>query len=121
MKNKVVIGTGGASRIGKAPCVRFAKEDARAVCPCPQGVLTPILLGQDGNQRADTCLGADAVTPEAVAIAVVNAMREARFLVLPHPEVLSLLQRKTADYKRWLSRMRRLRAEAMEMEMAGAR
>ena len=31
MKNKVVIGTGGASRIGKAPCVRFAKEGARAV------------------------------------------------------------------------------------------
>ena len=119
MKNKVVIGTGGASRIGKAPCVRFAKEGARAVCLCPQGVLTPMLLGQDGNQRAHTFLGADAVTPEAVAIAVVNAMREERFLVLPHPEVLSFLQRKTADYKRWLSGMRRLRAKVMEM--AGAR
>ena len=31
VKNKVVIGTGGASGIGKAPCVRFAKEGARAV------------------------------------------------------------------------------------------
>ena len=31
MKNKVVIGTGGASGIGKARCVRFAKEGARAV------------------------------------------------------------------------------------------
>ena len=31
MKNKVVIGTGGASGIGKTPCVRFAKESARAV------------------------------------------------------------------------------------------
>ena len=114
MKNKVVIGTGSASGIGKAPCVRFAKKGARAACLCPQAVLTPMLLGQDGNQRAHTCLGAD-----AVAIAVVNAMREERFLVLPHPEVLSFLQRKTADYKRWLSGMRRLRAKMMEM--AGAR
>ena len=89
------------------------------ICLCPQGVLTPMLLGQDGNQRAHTFLGADAVTPEAVAIAVVNAMREERFLVLPHPEVLSFLQRKTADYKRWLSGMRRLRAKVREM--AGAR
>ena len=31
MKNKVVIGTGGASGIGKAPCVRLATEGARAV------------------------------------------------------------------------------------------
>ena len=89
------------------------------ICLCPQGVLTLMLLGQDGNQRAHTLLGADAVTPEAVAIAVVNAMREERFLVLPHPEVLSFLQRKTADYKRWLSGMRRLRAKVMET--AGAR
>ena len=38
-----------------------------------------MLPGQDGNQRAHTFLGADAVTPEAVAIAVVNAMREEHF------------------------------------------
>ena len=88
-------------------------------CLCPQGVLTPMLLGKDGNQRAHSFLGADAVTPEAVAIAVVDAMREERFLVLPHPEVLTFLQRKTADYDRWIRGMRRLRAKVMEM--AGAR
>ena len=36
-------------------------------------------------------------------------MDEETFLILPHPEVLTYLQRKTADYDRWLSRMRRFR------------
>ena len=33
-----------------------------------------------------------------------------RFLLLPHPEVLLYVQRKTADIDRWLRGMRRLRA-----------
>ncbi|MCS5580147.1 MAG: short-chain dehydrogenase, partial [Gammaproteobacteria bacterium] len=33
---------------------------------------------------------------------------EERFLVLPHPEVLTYMRRKTDDYDRWLGGMRRL-------------
>ncbi len=106
--------------VGFAEWLSIAHGDKgiRVSCLCPQGVLTPMLLGKDGNQRAHSFLGADAVTPEAVAIEVVNAMREERFLVLPHPEVLTFLQRKTADYDRWLRGMRRLRAKVMEMLVA---
>ena len=39
-----------------------------------------------------------------------TASREERFLILPHPEVLTFLQRKTSDYDRWLAGMRRLQA-----------
>jgi hypothetical protein len=35
-------------------------------------------------------------------------LREERFLILPHPEVLTFFQRKASDYDRWLSGMRRL-------------
>jgi NAD(P)-dependent dehydrogenase (short-subunit alcohol dehydrogenase family) len=103
--------------VGFAEWLSIAHGDKgiRVSCLCPQGVLTPMLLGKDGNQRAHSFLGADAVAPEAVALAVVDAMREERFLVLPHPEVLTFLQRKTADYDRWLRGMRRLRAKVMEM------
>lgn len=103
--------------VGFAEWLSIAHGDKgiRVSCLCPQGVLTPMLLGKDGKQRAHSFLGADAVTPEAVAIAVLDAMREERFLVLPHPEVLTFLQRKTADYDRWLRGMRRLRAKVMEM------
>ncbi|MDP3824775.1 MAG: SDR family oxidoreductase [Burkholderiales bacterium] len=102
--------------VGFAEWLSIAHGDKgiRVSCLCPQGVLTPMLLGKDGNQRAHSFLGADAVTPEAVAIAVVDAMREERFLVLPHTEVLTFLQRKTADYDRWIRGMRRLRAKVME-------
>ena len=46
---------------------------------------------------------------------VVAAMREERFLVLPHPEVLIYVQRKAADYDRWLRGMRRLREKVVAM------
>jgi len=46
--------------------------------------------------------------PEQVADAVIETLDQERFLVLPHPEVLTYMQRKTADYDRWLAGMRRL-------------
>ena len=101
--------------VGLAEWLAIAHGDQgiRVSCLCPQGVLTPMLMGSDGRQREHSFLGADAVTPEAVAAAVVEAMAEERFLVLPHPEVLSFLQRKTADIDRWLRGMRRLREKVM--------
>ena len=95
--------------------IAYGERGIRVSCLCPQGVLTPMLMGQDGMQRAHSFLGAGAVSAEAVADAVVQAMREERFLVLPHPEVLTFMQRKTADYDRWLGGMRRLRAKVMGM------
>ena len=38
------------------------------------------------------------------------AVADERFLVLPHPEVLTYWQRKTSDVDRWLGGMRRLQA-----------
>ena len=95
--------------------IAYGERGIRVSCLCPQGVLTPMLMGQDGMRRAHSFLGAGAVSPEAVAEEVVRAMHEERFLVLPHPEVLTFMQRKTADYDRWLGGMRRLRAKVMAM------
>ncbi len=95
--------------------IAHGAQGIRVSCLCPQGVLTPMLMGTDGLQRAHSFLGEGAVTPEAVAGEVVVAMREERFLVLPHPEVLGFLQRKTGDYDRWLRGMRRLREKVMAM------
>ena len=39
-----------------------------------------------------------------------HLLDEERFLVLPHPQVLDYMRRKTADYDRWLAGMRRLQA-----------
>jgi NAD(P)-dependent dehydrogenase (short-subunit alcohol dehydrogenase family) len=71
---------------------------------CPQGVDTPMLRqSMHGPSVADGVLSAD-----DVAGAVVQGVAEERFLILPHPEVLQYMQRKTGDYDRWLRGMGRL-------------
>jgi len=59
--------------------------------------------GDGGSAGVDGILSAEVVADE-----VVKTMRERRFLVLPHPEVLRYLQGKTADYDRWLGGMQKL-------------
>ncbi|HEV2364913.1 MAG TPA: SDR family oxidoreductase [Caulobacteraceae bacterium] len=71
---------------------------------CPQAVRTAMTAGNpDGVASVDGM-----IEPEAVAEACVRAIRDEVFLVLPHPEVLEYVRRKTSDYDRWLGGMRRL-------------
>ena len=108
------------SQIGSAPysvtkhaSVGFAEslsiahhdEGIRVSLLCPQAVRTGMTAGSDGGVAGlDGMLETDEVCD-----AVIKAMDEERFLILPHPEVLTYMQRKTADYDRWLHGMRRLR------------
>ena len=78
---------------------------------CPQGVRTP-MLGSGGDSSAAARDGV--LEPEVVATCAVEGLREERFLILPHPEVLTYFQRKSADYDRWLRGMRRLRTLVRE-------
>jgi hypothetical protein len=55
----------------------------------------------------------EVLEPEDVAAVVVDAMREERFLILPHPEVLEFFRRKGSDYDRWIAGMQRLQATIM--------
>ena len=51
---------------------------------------------------------APAGRPEEAAEACVKAIEAETFLVLPHPQVLEYMRRKTGDYDRWLGGMRKL-------------
>jgi NAD(P)-dependent dehydrogenase (short-subunit alcohol dehydrogenase family) len=77
---------------------------------CPQGVDTAMLRqgGAGSPQSLDGVL-----TPEACAEAVVEGLKAESFLILPHPIVLTYMQRKTADYDRWIGGMRKLRSKVM--------
>ncbi len=70
---------------------------------CPQAVRTPMTAGGAGVAGVDGM-----IEPAEVADAVVEALAEERFLVLPHPEVGEYIQRKASDYDRWLRGMMRL-------------
>src|SRR5690349_20062269 len=71
---------------------------------CPQAVDTPMLGGAAGSQNVDGVL-----SPDDVAEAVVQGLAAESFLILPHPQVTTYMQRKTGDYDRWIRGMVRLR------------
>jgi NAD(P)-dependent dehydrogenase (short-subunit alcohol dehydrogenase family) len=89
--------------------VTYGDRGIKVSCLCPQGVQTAMLEGAPEAIRE--LLGAGAVTPEAVADAVIAGLADERFLILPHPEVRDYLQRKATDPDRWLRGMRRLQRE----------
>ena len=70
---------------------------------CPQSVRTAMTQGRESVAAIDGQL-----EPGPVADACLDAIRAGHFLVLPHPEVLEYMRRKTRDYDRWLGGMRRL-------------
>ncbi|MGE0624365.1 MAG: SDR family oxidoreductase [Pseudomonadales bacterium] len=78
---------------------------------CPQAVRTNILgpAPADGERPKGQASYDGVLEPETVADACFEAIREERFLVLPHPEVATYFQRKASDYDRWLAGMRRFR------------
>lgn len=83
-------------------------------CVCPMGVDTPLLRGMtDSSDPAGKVAGAAVtgagavISPDAVAELVVQAIADGTFLVLPHPEVLTMYRQKGADYNRWIAGMRR--------------
>lgn len=93
--------------IGFAESLAITHGDAgiKVSVLCPQGVDTPMLSGLERSPQAG-----DGILPaEAVADAVIEGLSAERFLILPHPQVLTYMQRKSSDHDRWLAGMRRLR------------
>ena len=71
---------------------------------CPQAVRTAMTAGNpDGVASVDGM-----IEPDDVAEACVRAIEAEDFLILPHPEVLDYMRRKTGDYNRWIGGMRKL-------------
>ncbi|MEM1176735.1 MAG: SDR family oxidoreductase [Acidobacteriota bacterium] len=74
---------------------------------CPQGVRTRLIELEEVVSKS---VGVDGIRePEEVAAITIQGLADERFLILPHPETLEYLRRKTADYDRWIGGMRRFR------------
>jgi NAD(P)-dependent dehydrogenase (short-subunit alcohol dehydrogenase family) len=68
---------------------------------CPMGVRTGMFDGTD--PRLEKLLGRDAIMPDDVAGAVMTAIADGRFLILPHPDVARMYAGRAADPDRWLT------------------
>ena len=73
---------------------------------CPQAVRTAMTAGNpDGVASVDGMM-----EPEVLCDTVIDCLARETFLVLPHEEVRTYIQRKAGDYDRWVGGMQRLQA-----------
>jgi NAD(P)-dependent dehydrogenase (short-subunit alcohol dehydrogenase family) len=107
----------GPYTVSKAAAVKLAEflaithgdEGIRVSVLCPQGVNTAMAPRALGDGQTDGI-----IEPEQLAETVVQAIRDERFYVLPHPEVEEYVRRKGDDIDRWLHGMRRLRRQSQQ-------
>jgi len=112
------LGTGPYT-VTKAAAVKLAEflsithgdDGIKVSVLCPQGVNTAMAPKRLGDGQTDGI-----IEPEQLARTVVEALRDERFYVLPHPEVEEYVRRKGNDIDRWLGGMRRLRRKSKQQE-----
>ncbi|WP_455753350.1 SDR family oxidoreductase [Streptomyces collinus] len=100
--------------------VTYGDRGVRVSCLCPMGENTKLLsLGEDSEgalgraaTRAVTSAG-DVLEPAEVADAVLAAIEDERFLILPHEDVLEMYRHKGSDYDRLLRGMRRYQSSLL--------
>ncbi len=107
----------GPYTVSKAAAVKLAEflaithgdDGIKVSVLCPQGVNTAMAPRRLGDGQTDGI-----IEPDQLARTVVEALREERFYVLPHPEVGEYVRRKGNDVDRWLNGMRRLRRQSLK-------
>jgi len=85
-------------------------DNIRVSILCPQGVETDMIRGMPkGPQSVDGNL-----MPDDVARAAVEGVDRETFLILPHPQVIDYMRKKTENYDRWIGGMAKIQAGLRE-------
>jgi NAD(P)-dependent dehydrogenase (short-subunit alcohol dehydrogenase family) len=91
---------------GEWLAITYGHQGIQVSMLCPQAVRTA-MTSNDGEATAAASTDG-MMEPDELADVVIEGLREESFLILPHPEVLEYMRRKTADYDRWIGGMNRL-------------
>ena len=93
--------------------ITHADQGLRVSVVCPQAVATRMIGIEDDAEDYDGGFGGNDVdgilSPGDVADCIVEGIENNRFLILPHPQVATYVQRKAADHDRWIAGMQRFR------------
>jgi NAD(P)-dependent dehydrogenase (short-subunit alcohol dehydrogenase family) len=96
--------------------ITYRDRGVRVSCLCPMAVDTRLLnesADLPGRQRLTYNVmvsTGEVLSPDTVAQAALEGIRDERFLILPHPEVAAYMKAKAGDPQAWLEGMRRLQA-----------
>ena len=96
--------------------IAHGDDGVTIACLCPEGVRTAM------TSADSAALGTEELEPSAVADALLDGLREGRFLILPHARTAEYERRRAGDRERWINGMRRARhrmAAASSLQVAG--
>ena len=100
----------GAVGFAESLAIAHKAHNIRVSILCPQGVETNMLRAiPKGPQSGDGDL-----SPEQVAQDVIAGLAQETFLILPHPQVLGYMRKKTENYDRWIGGMAKIQAKLRE-------
>ncbi len=97
--------------LAESIAITYGDQGIQVFALCPQAVRSDMTRRHEGGGVAAVD---GLMEPEEVAEKVMQAFRDDTFLILPHGEVKTYMQRKASDYDRWLHGMRRLQARFLE-------
>jgi NAD(P)-dependent dehydrogenase (short-subunit alcohol dehydrogenase family) len=89
--------------LAESLAITYADRGIQVCVVCPQAVRTAMTRKGGGAAAVDGMM-----EPQQMADHVIEGLRHKRFMILPHPEVRTYMQRKTSDYDRWIGGMQRL-------------
>ena len=96
---------------GEWLALTYAHQGIKVSMLCPQAVRTAMTVQDDdaeGASATKAAAGDGMMEPEELADKVIEGLGRESFPILTHPEVETYMQRKTADYDRWVKGMNRL-------------
>jgi NAD(P)-dependent dehydrogenase (short-subunit alcohol dehydrogenase family) len=94
--------------LAESLAITYGDQGIKVFALCPQAVRTAMIAADAVGPAGGVAAVDGLMEPAQLAETAIEGLKREEFLILPHPEVKIYMQRKTADYDRWLQGMRRL-------------
>lgn len=104
--------------LAEALAIDYGDRGIRVSVVCPQAVATRLIGIEDDSESMEGGFGGNDIdgimSADEVADIIIDEAMKDRFLILTHPQVTTYMQRKAADYDRWIGGMQRFREKVLD-------